>query len=503
MKRIIYIISVVFFLSACSDFLNEESTGVMTTDSKLSSLETATALANNAYVDVSGYYDSPAWGSNALLMLDFITGKTWSSVAHSRFEIYKNLALDSRAYYIDAWWRSSYYGIAKCNLAIQKLPEFTALDQTQIKRIKGEVHFMRAFYYFQLVRIFGDVPKITTVQNSPSELYQERSPLKEIYDEIIIPDLLEAEQAGLPWKDETGRTSLGAVKTLLADVYLTYAGYPVQGGATYYAKAAAAAKDVIDNQVYSLYDSYDDLRNPANNNKKEFIFQMQFSLDKRHNGIVQIAIPPISNISIYNDEMGGFIPTTEFVESYPAGDKRTEDRQFFFSTYPGHPSKFPAGSPELVNMNLGGYFLYKYFDEEAILRTQKPALNWTFYRYADLLLLYAEASNETENGANNLALESVNSVRKRANLPPITDRDKDKFREAVWTERYLELCYENKTWFDMVRTRKVRNDISRQFEDLIGHTTIYGKTFSATHLLFPIPQYELDANRNLKQNPGY
>jgi hypothetical protein len=120
-----------------------------------------------------------------------------------------------------------------------------------------------------------------------------------------------------------------------------------------------------------------------------------------------------------------------------------------------------------------------------------------------LLLLYAEASNEAEGQANDLALESLNKVRRRANLSDITNKNQAAFREAVWTERYLELCYENRTWFDMIRTRKVRNDITRNFDDFVGHTTIYGKTFSATNLLFPIPQYELDANRSLKQNTGY
>jgi hypothetical protein len=362
---------------------------------------------------------------------------------------------------------------------------------------------MRAFYYFQLVKIFGDVPKITTIQDNPADLYVARSSVKEIYADIIIPDLLEAEAAGLPWKDETGRASLGAVKTLLADVYLTYAGYPVQGGNAYYAKAAEAAKDLIDNNVYSLFDTYDDLHNPANNNKKEFIFQMQFSLDKRHNEMILISLPPLSNISIYTAEQGGFIPTTEFVESYPEGDKRAENHQFFFTSYPGHPSKFPAGSPELIDMDLGGYYLYKLFDDKAILETQKAILNWTFYRYADLLLLYAETSNEAEGQANDLALECLNKIRRRANLNDFTNRDQAAFREEVWTQRYLELCYENRTWFDMIRTRKVRNDITRHYDDFVGHTTIYGKTFSVTNLLFPIPQTELDANRSLEQNPGY
>ncbi len=505
MKKISYIClsTLIILFSSCTGFLEEDPTGTMTTGSNLSSLETATALANSAYsdmVNVCTYYD---WGSTPLQMMEFITGKSSSQAAHSRFEVFKNLALDSRAYYIDAWWKNCFYGIAKCNLAIQKLPEFTSLDPAKVKQLKAEALYMRALNYFMLVRIFGDVPKITATQDSPSELYLARSPVKEIYDEIIIPDLLEAESAGLPWKDETGRTSLGAVKTLLADVYLTYAGYPVKGGKEYYAKAAQAAKDVIDNKTYSLFPSYDDLRKPGNRNKGEFIFQLQFSLDKRHNYYVPVQIPQNSGISSYIEEYGGLVPTAQFVKSFPTGDLRTQERQFFYTSYPGHPSKFPAGSPELVKVDFGGYFIYKMFDENAILNTQKATLNWTLYRYADLLLMYAEAQNEADGSPNTQAFACLKEIRDRAQLPEYTDTDQAKFRETVWAERYFELCYENKMWFDMVRTRKVRNDITKAFDDLIGHTTIYDKTFSATNLLFPLPQREMDANRNLVQNDGY
>jgi hypothetical protein len=79
----------------------------------------------------------------------------------------------------------------------------------------------------------------------------------------------------------------------------------------------------------------------------------------------------------------------------------------------------------------------------------------------------------------------------------------DEFEKEVWTQRYLELCYEGKTWFDMLRTRKVRNDITKNFDDFIGHTTVWGKIFTENQLLFPIPQREIDNNTNLTQNKGF
>src|SRR5690606_39846702 len=92
----------------------------------------------------------------------------------------------------------------------------------------AEVRTLRAFYYFYLVRMFGDVPKVTENISDLGQIETPRSPVKEIYDEVIIPDLLAAENSSLPWKESTGRVSMGFIKALLADVYLTYAGYPVQ-----------------------------------------------------------------------------------------------------------------------------------------------------------------------------------------------------------------------------------------------------------------------------------
>ena len=117
--------------------------------------------------------------------------------------------------------------------------------------------------------------------------------------------------------------------------------------------------------------------------------------------------------------------------------------------------------------------------------------------------MYAEASNRAESGPNSDAIAYVNAIRARAQLPAISAMSQDDFEKEVWTQRYLELCYEGKMWFDMLRTRKVRNDITKNFDDFIGHTTVWGKTFTESQLLFPIPQREIDNNTSLVQNPGF
>lgn len=504
MKNKFLIITSSLLLLSCADFLDEESTGTMSIDSNLSSIESCTALANSTYINTTVFdANEGTWGGNTIWLLEFMTGKVNSEASQTEFLDFRNLTLNSRSRYIEKWWKDCYAGIAKANLAIKKIPEFTGVDEKIRLRLLGEAHFMRALYYFYLVRIFGDLPKITEVQSNLADLYIPRSPVKEIYDEIIIPDLLEAEKSALPLKDESGRASIGAVKTLLADVYLTYAGFPIQGGKNYYAESAKKSLEVITSGAYDLYKEYDDLREPANNNKKEFIFQVQFAIDKSHNDMIPKVLPPKSDISAYSSEYGSLVPTKEFYESFHKDDKRARERQFFFSSYPGNPKKLPADSPKLENVDFGGFYIYKFFDENAIVNTAKSNLNWTIYRYADVLLMYAEAQVEADGTANSQAMEALNQVRRRAELPDYTNSNKDPFKEAVWDERYFELCFEGKIWFDMIRTRKIRNDFNGKYENFADYKTVYDKQYTNQFLLFPLPQREMNANSELVQNVGY
>lgn len=489
--------------TSCGDFLDENPTGTLTTNSDVSSFEVARAFANSAYARLTVLNNSGGgWGGNNASLMEFMTGKAEGNSQTEAFK-FNQLEYDARAFYLDNWWSGMYQGISRCNLALEKLAEIPSLTEEQRVNLMAEVHTMRALYYFYLVRMFGDVPKITSNPESLDEVQAPRSPAKEIYDEIIIPDLLEAERSSLPWKDPSGRISMGAIKSILADVYLTYAGYPVQGGQQYYAESAARSKEVIENGGYTLFPEYADMVDPANRNTGEFILQVQHAKTIRENNLTPVTLPPFRGIAAYTDEYGGLIPRREFVESFEAGDKRTEEKQYFYTYYKGHPNDYPEGDERRDSLNLGGYYTYKYFDKQAIDNDSRSELNFTVYRLADVLLMYAEASNRAEGGPNSLAMQSLNAVRDRAELPPVTTTDMEEFEKAVWAERYYELNFENKMWFDMIRTRMVRNDITRAWEPFVGHTNLFGKTFAEKHLLLPIPQREIDNNRNLEQNPGF
>ena len=501
--KLILLIASLGVFTACEDFLDENPTGTLTTESDVSSVDVARAFANAAYARLTVLNNGGGgWGGNNASLMEFMTGKADGNSQTEAFK-FNELTYDSRAFYIDNFWRGMYEGISRCNLALVELNEIPSLTEEDRTNMLAEVRTMRALYYFYLVRMFGDVPKITENPESLDEIQTPRSPVKEIYDEIIIPDLLEAEQSSLPWRDTGGKVSMGAIKSILADVYLTYAGYPVQAGDPYYAESAQRSREVIEQGGYTLFPEYTDMMNPANRNQGEFILQVQHAKTIRENGLTPVTLPAFRGIAAYTDEYGGLVPRREFVESYQAGDKRVEEKQFYYTYYKGHPNDYPEGDPRRDSLNLGGYYIYKYFDQQAIDEDSRSELNFTVYRLADVMLMYAEASNRAEGGPTELGRTVLNQIRARAELPPVTTTDQQEFEQAVWAERYFELAFENKMWFDMLRTRKVRNDITYEWEDFVGYTNLFGKTFTEAQLLFPIPQREIDNNRNLTQNPGF
>ncbi|HWK99910.1 MAG TPA: RagB/SusD family nutrient uptake outer membrane protein, partial [Parapedobacter sp.] len=153
-------------------------------------------------------------------------------------------------------------------------------------------------------------------------------------------------------------------------------------------------------------------------------------------------------------------------------------------------------------VDLGGYFIWKHFDEVAQTSTGNSDLNWPVIRYANVLLTYAEAENEV-NGPTADAYLAVNAIRSRAELEDLKGLSKEQLREAIWKERWYELCFENKTWFDMVRLRKAFNVGTKKFDNFVGHKFSYGPILKERELLFPIPTSEVRNNTNLIQNSGY
>lgn len=255
------------------------------------------------------------------------------------------------------------------------------------------------------------------------------------------------------------------------------------------------AKEVIDSKQFKLFSNYGDLHNPAKKNVEENIFMIQYKTQIIPANWQELIIPYNKNISAYSSETGGIYATADFVKSYDPSDLRAKEGQFFFT-------KFTNQDNRNQEVALGGYFLYKLFDVVAQTTTANSDLNWSLIRYADVLLTYAEASNEVS-GPGAKAYEAINLIRKRAQLPELAGLSASQFQEATWRERWYELCFENITWFDMVRLHKAFNLTTKGFDNYVGHKFTYGPVLTDRELLFPIPSRELRNNTNLIPTKGY
>jgi hypothetical protein len=200
-------------------------------------------------------------------------------------------------------------------------------------------------------------------------------------------------------------------------------------------------------------------------------------------------------VGVYGDHLGAMIPTNAFFNSYEAGDLRAKERQFYFSSYPS--------SKDGTIINFGEHALYKYFHVESATGNGQSDENWTFLRLPEAMLIYAEASNEAEGAPNATAIAQLNKIRARAQLAPIGALSQDAFRKEVWKERYHELAYENKAYFDIQRTHQVYDVINNTFGDATSTKNEQNVTMKAQYYLWPIPQREISTNAKLTQNPGW
>ena len=480
--------------AGCSEFLEEPDKSNFTLENYFTKPEHAESVVNATYESLmpvtGGGFNGGPW-----MMLEFATGLANTELGQAQNSIFvRNLVNNSDNGYGQTYWTSRYRGIANANLAIAKIPEIN-MDEAAKNRYLGEARYLRALYYYELVRIFGKVPLITEPINLNSpEMYPDPATEEAIFNQIV-EDLETAESSGLPYTDPSGRATLGAIKSLLSSVYLTMAGYPLQKGEEYYEKAANKSKEVIDSGQYQLFTSYDHLHDPEKKNVEENIFMVQFAAFIHPSNWQTSIIPYNQGISAYSDETGAIFANKEFVESYEEGDKRVREKEFYYRT-------FTLSSDRSQEVDLGGYYIYKHFDTEAHLSTTSSDLNWPMMRYAEVLLIYAEAANEV-NGPSPEAYEAVNLIRRRAELADLEGLSQQEFREAVWRERWFELSFENKTWYDMARLRKAFNVNTREFEDFVGHQFSYGPTLKERELLFPIPTAEIRNNSKLVQNTGY
>jgi hypothetical protein len=410
-------------------------------------------------------------------------------------------------------WQQHYAAIKKANVVLEKIPAID-FDNALKARLLGETKFLRALFYFNLVRLYGDIPLILEYQKfvNASDYAIAKSSSADIYKQIE-KDLNEA-AAVLPasyGSPDVGRATAGAAKALLAKVYLTEASLPLKVSARYQ-DAVTKAEEALSSADggkgtygYDLVSNYGEVFLPAFKNNKEHIFSAQFKSNSLAQGnnenprAILSGIPGLSGnyahmVRYYTEGNDKFF---SIYKLYKSGDKRRDVTFVRNFTSPTNGKKYGLSIANAAVPNDSTPFWHKYWDPNSTAVTNQSAANVPIIRYAELLLIHAEAENEA-NGPTVKAYKSLNKVRTRAGLPNLTaGLSKDQFRDSVYLDRRLELTYEYQRWFDLIRQRDAAYNGT-----FVKNLHKVGKTNAAPkHAFYPIPQSEIDNNALLKQNP--
>lgn len=415
--------------------------------------------------------------------------------------------------YSAAVYYDCYVGISRTNVILDRIAD-AAIPATVKDRIEGEARFLRAFYYFKLVRYFGKVPLYVHEVSSEAQAFQPRAEIEEVYA-LIIDDAIRAiDVLQNPEKfPQSGYATKGSASMLLADVYATRKEYG----------KAEELLQTLHNMGYDLLPRYADVFSTANKNSKESIFEVQF-MEGLNTGVqsnfIYVFLPRSYNTAevtygiaannTSNTGGGWNTPTKEIIDAYEEGDTRLEasigiaegtyDASNYF-TLEANRSVIdyvaPAGK-------VGVPYIKKYLNPHSNPNNTND--NWPVYRYSGALLLLAEVQNEQ--GKVQEALTHLNRVRRRAmpNAVPIVVSDQTALRELILHERRVELAFENHRWFDLLRSGRaveIMQDHGMKLKARFPYLSAESYQIDEDKLLYPIPFAEISVNPLLEQNNGY
>ena len=495
MKKIYMMALAALLFSSCGeDFLDKEPKNTVDPETNVTD-DVAVALANACYrtLQSSNMYNQRIW------TLDIVAGNSivgagggtdgLETVQASNFITQSD---NGMALYM---WRSPWVGIGQCNILIHAL-EGQELEPGGLKeRSLAEAYFLRAHYYFVLVRLYGGLPLRTEPYNPGESTDIARSSIEETYAQIIADcqraiDLLPAKSQYN--SDNVGRASRDAALTMMADILLSLA----PQNQSYYSQVASLC-DQVTALGYDLSQcAYEDNFDATINNGPESIFEVQFSGNTEYDfwgnnpqsSWLSTFMGP-RNADFVAGGYGWNQPTQEFVDQYESGDLR-KDMTILYEGCPDFDGKAYRSSYSNTGYNVRKFLVTKSISPEYNTNPQ----NFVVYRYADVLLMKAEALNEQ--GQTAQAADVLNIVRQRAGLANVANLTQEAMREKIIHERRIELAFEGHRWFDMIRVQG--GDYAVSYLHSIGKTQA-----TRERLLFPIPQTEMDANSLMTQNPGY
>jgi starch-binding outer membrane protein, SusD/RagB family len=411
--------------------------------------------------------------------------------------------------YTNAVWQHCYTGISRTNIVVERLAK-SNLPETVKNSISGQAKFLRAWYYFKLVRLYGGVPLFLKEVTKADDAFLPRSTAEQVYAQIIADATEAVAQLPAPGKfPQSGEATKGSATMLLADVYATQ-------------KKWAEAETLLNSLAgmgYALHSEYADAFLPANKNGKESIFEIQFLegtvTGTSPNPLTFHFLPRststaiITGIAINNSSTGGWnTPTTDLINAFEKNDKRLDASIGIAEGAYNSSDLFTySANKSIVDYKpatgkIGVPYIKKYVHAPLVAVTGSND-NFPVYRYSDALLLLAEAQNELGKSP----LTPLNAVRARAGLPAITGGSQAALRDIILHERRVELAFENHRWHDLVRSGKaveVMNAFGAELKKQVNYLTPDAYQVTANKLLFPIPQAEVELSAGtVSQNPGY
>ena len=489
MRNIILAATIIFFSSCSEDFLDRKPTGTLTEETFFENEEHAILATNAIYSNFRSweYCGLPYIGATDVISDDADKGSTENDGPYLK-EV-DDFFFDATNQTFSTIWKGHYQTISRANIAINRIPDIDMTASVK-ERLVGEAKFLRASNYFRLVQWFGDIPLVTTQLTEDQFFTQKRNAKSEVYT-LIEQDLKDAITA-LPEKskystNDLGRATKGAAKGILAKLYMVQKKY---------AEALTLCDEIIVSGEYSLMSNYNQIFTRAGEFGSESMFEIgAVALQAAIAGSGATPYNMVQGVrGVPNLGWGFNRPSDDLIQNYEAGDPRRQATIIYVGEVLPDGLTIVQNNPEILNPRFNQK---AWVPSHVGLQDNGPG-NIRLLRYADIILLGAEAANEL--GQNSKALEYVNMTRKRARgtnnfiLKDLTITDQAELRTAIRKERRSELAMEQHRRFDLQRWG-IQNEVM----------TKVGKAFVANkHELFPLPQTEIDLSAgSLGQNPGY
>ena len=472
-----------FSFSSCSDFLEQNPQTDLSENDFYKTADDILSAVNGAY---SSLQEGDIYG-NWYVFGEIPSDNTRNQLSGSvtTQNEFDQFYIDTQNSMIANFWKAAYKVINRTNTILGRI-DGIEINTELANRYKLECKFIRALMYFNLVRVYGDVPLVLK-EISISESYDIlREPKENVYNQIIA-DLKEAQDLPVSYSTaEDGRATQGAAKALLANVYMTLHKY---------AEAETILAEIINSGRYSLLentpgslniDGYKNVFSPVNHNSKEGIFEIQFLKGGYGEGsnYANNFAPENSGTKVVavGGTGGNNIPEMDIYNAYEEGDLRRD-----FSMSLGYYDN--RKNNEWVESR----YVCKFMDVP--YQNNDASNNYPVIRYADVILMYAEALNQ--NGKTAEACKYLNMTRRRGFGYQTTETspvdlqttDKAQFALMVEQERRVELAFENHRWFDLIRTGRAVEVMRSK-----------GFSLNETNLICPIPQKQIDVNPKLTQN---